>query len=102
MDPAMVDEIKKMNAALVPEHLQEGIEAHCLTGRPVGQFLTAVLCNNLREAVAYGDPASMEGLRGIIQFLHNYAPGGCWGSPELVQKWRDRSGLAGSERSSER
>lgn len=83
-------------ACRVPEHLQESLEAHCLTGRPVGQFLTAALSNDLLGAVSHGDDNSLAGLKGVVQFLYNYAPPGSWGTKEKVATWRARGGLAGA------
>lgn len=84
-------------ACRVPEHLQEGLEAHCLHGRPTGQFLTACLGNDLLHAVSHGDDRSLAGLRGIVQVLYNYAPPGSWGTAEKVRAWRERGGLAGAQ-----
>jgi len=79
----------------VPEHLQEGLEAYVLTGRPVGNYLTAVLENDLLEAVSRGDDTSLAGIKGTVQFLYNYTPRNCWGSREKVSAWMDQGGMAG-------
>ena len=79
----------------VPAHLRPGLEAHVRTGRPVGEFLTALLCNDLRDAVLRADEESLAALRGLLQFLSREMPGACWGSPERVTAWRARGGLAG-------
>lgn len=80
-------------ACKVPEHLQEGLEHHCLHGRQTGQFLTACLSNDLLGAVSHGDPQSLAGLKAITQCLYNYAPPGSWGSADKVRDWRGRGGL---------
>lgn len=79
----------------VPHNLQEGLEAYVLTGRPVGNYLTAVLENDLLEAVSRGDDASLAGIKGTVQFLYNYSPRNCWGSRAKVSAWMDQGGLAG-------
>ena len=84
-----------LTSCTVPEHLRDGLEAHCVSGRPVGQFLTACLSNDLLGAVSHGDDQSLAGLRGIMQILYNYAPPGSWGSAEKVAAWRARGGLNG-------
>lgn len=81
---------------LVPCHLQDGITHHCLAGRPTGSFLTAVLCNDLFQAVCRGDDQSLAGLKSTVQFLHNYAPPGCWGSPAKCANWISHGGLIGA------
>lgn len=83
------------NWTLVPEHLREGIEGHIATGREVGSFLTALLSNDLRDAVCRADDVNRLRLRDIVVFLVNDAPADCWGSPEKVAAWRERGGLAG-------
>lgn len=83
---------------LVPYHLREGVLEYCLVGRPIGHFLSAVMANDLREAVARGDTNSLAGLKGLCQFLHNYSPPGCWGSRDRFIKWQDGGGLAGALR----
>lgn len=76
---------------LVPHHLRDGVMQYCLVGRPIGHFLTAVMENDLREAVARGDEMSLAGLRGIVQFMYNYGPGQAWGSRAKVDAWMGRS-----------
>ena len=81
---------------LVPPHLREGLQRYILTGGLVGQYLTALLDNDLREVVARGDDESLAGLRGTVQFLHNFCPGRCWGSPAIRQEWQAKGGINGS------
>lgn len=85
----------KSGLHLVPPHLREGILAWAMDARPVGNFLTAVIENDLREAVARGDENSLTGLKGLVQFLYNYAPSPCWGSPAKVEAWRACGGVRG-------
>lgn len=80
---------------LVPFHLQEGLERYVLQGVPVGQFLTAVLDNDLREAVSRADPDSMAGLKTLMQFLYGFTPAGCWGSARNRKAWQAGGGVAG-------
>ncbi len=79
-----------LDVCKVPEHLRDGLMIHCLYGREFGSFLTACLCNDLCSAVCRADEASLAGLRGIMQFLYNYAPQGCWGSMVNVIAWQRR------------
>lgn len=53
-----------------------------------GHFLTAVLCNDLRTAVARADAENVLVLPEIVQWLNNHAPTNCWGSPAAVNHWR--------------
>lgn len=84
---------------MVPFHLRDGLMEYCIIGRPVGGFLTAVLSNDLRESIARADENSLAGLKGLVQFLHNYSPPGCWGTRNKVLIWRNEGGFSGALRS---
>jgi hypothetical protein len=83
---------------LVPHHQREGVVAYIMQGRQTGHFLSAVFSNDLREAVARADENSLAGLKPLVQFMHNYSPPGCWGSPKHWDTWRANGGLAGALR----
>ncbi len=57
-----------------------------------GDFLQAVLYNNLGAAVGVADEVTLECLSGIIKFMHNEAPAACWGTPEKAQAWLEIDG----------
>lgn len=70
-------------------HIRRTIVAKILNyaehGHPVGDFLTVVLCNDLREAVMRADDDNLRELKAIVLFCHNEIPGNCWGSTDHVQ-----------------
>ena len=70
-----------------PVHLLDAIHRYATDRQPVGGFLTAVLENNLREAMGRADDASRHGLFHIVQYCHWELPGNCWGSPAKVKAW---------------
>lgn len=78
---------EKLEKTGVPEHLHDGLIRYLVHHIQPGHFLTAVLQNDLREACAHGDVASIEGLQSLITFLYNGAPGAAWGSDAAVQRW---------------
>ena len=51
-----------------------------------GGFLTAVLCNDLREACGRADSINRHILFDIVGFIYNGIPASIWGSPEAVQQ----------------
>ena len=71
----------------VPGGLRDGLIHYVAERRPVGHFLTAVLENNLREAMARADSDSRAKLYQIVFFLYNYTPAPCWGSVQNVNEW---------------
>jgi hypothetical protein len=80
---------------LVPSHLWGGIFNHVLEGRETGNFLSAMFENNLLNAVCGADETTLAGIRDLMLFMHNYAPAGCWGSREQLQRWRQAGGIRG-------
>jgi len=71
----------------VPPHLREGLKAYLIDRVRPGAFLSAVLTNNLTDAVLRADPASLGSLKDLVLFLHNYAPANSHGSSELFEAW---------------
>lgn len=67
--------------------LTRSVDLYILRGVPVGSFLEAVISNDLREAMGRADEGSRANLFGLVRYLHNEVPGGCWGSPERHREW---------------
>ena len=78
----------------LPATLQEGILRYLDKGIPPGHFLTAVITNNLFDAVGRADKNSLEALPDIVKFFYNHTPSSCWGSEEKMLKWQ-RSATGG-------
>ena len=85
--------VTRLTSCDIPEYMHEGLMQWILNGRPVGNFLTAVLENNLREACNRADEANKTRLYNYILFLNNYAPMGCWGDADRTEVWADHQGL---------
>ena len=71
----------------LPSHLRDGIRLYIEYKIKPGQFLTAVLENNLSQAVNRADDNSLSNLKEIVCFVYNDLPGNCWGSPDRVRGW---------------
>jgi len=84
------DLIRNVNPAIL-----DAIARYVHTGCPVGDFLTAVIENNLREAVCRADSCNRATLFDIIRVFCNYCPGDCWGSREKRKAWQFKGGLTG-------
>ena len=67
-----------------------GIDKYVATGCPTGGFLRAVLSNNLKQAVMYGDAENLADLPEIVRYCYWEIPGACWGSSETVEAWIDK------------
>jgi hypothetical protein len=73
--------------SFIPQHLRAGIARWVDEGITPGHFLLCVLNNDLRGAVAHGDPESLSALPDIVKFLIWHCPVHCWGSRENVRNW---------------
>jgi hypothetical protein len=79
----------------IPELTLATIERYVQRGIPMGDFLQAVVANDLREAIGRADGGNMRALKQIVQVFYNYCPGNCWGTREVYKAWVERGGLAG-------
>ena len=71
----------------VPEHLLSALvhwgKQECYTG----DFLAAVLSNDLMDAIGRADEDSLASLRYITMFVYNELPRDCHGSRATVKEW---------------
>lgn len=75
-------------AAKIPEAVLEGLVNYLYYGNQPGHFLTAVLTNDLFEAVGRGDDKSIAAIRELVQLIYNRVPSPSWGDKEKVKAWR--------------
>lgn len=73
--------------AQIPEHMQAALRRYVLEGLKPGHFLTAVICNDLRNAVGHADETNLPLLKVYVQWFYNIAPGPCWGSLDRMNEW---------------
>lgn len=71
----------------IPEHMMSAIQRYIQQGIPPGNFLTAVITNDLAEAVGRADDENIGQLPAYVAYLYNEAPAECWGSSEKMQHW---------------
>jgi hypothetical protein len=71
----------------IPAHMQAALRRYVLEGIKPGDFLTAVICNDLRNAVGRADSENLPLLSLYVMWFYNIAPGTCWGSHEAMLKW---------------
>ena len=69
--------------------MQGGLIRYFNNRIPPGDFLIAVLENNLVEAVGRADEENVHCLKAYTMWLYNVPPGrpNGWGSPAAVNKW---------------
>ena len=79
----------RFNGRGIPERMHGGIQRYIEQHAMPGDFLMAVVCNNLKEACARADDENMLLLPVYAAFFYHEAPAACWGSPEKVRAWLD-------------
>lgn len=77
----------------LPEHMQGAAKRYVEKGLPPGDFLTAVICNDLFGAVSHADEDNARALKEWVQFFYWEAPGGCWKSRDIMDEWIAKGGL---------
>jgi hypothetical protein len=69
-----------INYSKLPGHMQGAMRRYIEQGELPGDFLSAVLCNDLMKAVRHADSVNIDCLPLYASFLYNEAPSGCYGS----------------------
>lgn len=72
---------------MIPQHLKESFDRYVNHGIPCGDFLMAVLENNLMGAFGRADDFNRVILFDICEYVYNEMPAGCHGSKEDVKHW---------------
>ncbi len=69
------------------DNIKQALDAYAREGQAVGDFLTAVLENNLMQAFGKADAENYRDLGEICGYVYNELPSACHGSPEQVRAW---------------
>ena len=69
------------------QSIRDSIDRYVRDRVPTGNFLRAVLSNNLTQAFMRADDESRRDLFEIARYCYNDIPANCWGSPEKVKAW---------------
>ena len=80
-------QIQKMSEYGVPAHMHGGIIRYYENGIPPGDFLSAVINNDLKEAIGRADDINVDALKAYVMWFYNQAPGGSWGHAGAVDNW---------------
>ena len=81
--------------SLIPPETMAGLRRYVDHGVGAGHFLNYVLENNLFRVFEHADDANVEGLHALVTWIYNREPQGCWGSPEIVKRWKEHHGKEG-------
>ncbi len=69
------DQVANQYRGTIPYYTIEGLENYLFDKVPVGHFLSAVLDNDLFEAVGRADDENSKALRDIVRLIYNGMPG---------------------------
>lgn len=72
---------------MIPREMKESFDHYVNYGVPPGDFLEAVLSNNLMDAVGRADDNNRYLLHEICSYIYNEMPISSHGSREIVNKW---------------
>ena len=81
----------------LPDYMRDATRRYIEDGQPTGDFLAAVISNDLFEAVVRADDTNRPALLEWVRFFYNDAPRDCWGSEEKRQAWLKSGGLNGHQ-----
>ncbi|MBT8489906.1 MAG: hypothetical protein KJN62_02540 [Deltaproteobacteria bacterium] len=71
----------------IPARMGSGIKRYIKNRIRPGDFLSAVICNDLKESCGRADDENMANLPAYVAYFYNYAPSPCWGSKEKMELW---------------
>ena len=85
----MPDYIKR-----IPGHILASLKLYRDEHRPVGDFLQAVLRNDLRGAVGRADDQNKDALQEIVTYVYWEIPSVATGSQEAIHAWVEAGRVA--------
>ena len=71
----------------IPERMMEGILRYIEHGLRPGRFLSAVICNQLKESCMYADDVNLHNIPAYASYFYEHAPLSCWGSTLIMEDW---------------
>lgn len=83
---------------MIKQSTLDALDRYVVGHVPTGDFLRAVLSNNLIESFSRADDENLTAMHEITKYIYNMIPSACWGSPEKVEAWlRDRELKGGND-----
>lgn len=83
------DGLKQSYYDQLPTEMLPNVYRYVIDGLQPGHFLTAVITNNLLDAVNRADSRNLKALGTWIKFFYNVCPSGCYGNIETMKNWMD-------------
>jgi len=81
----------------IPERMMRGIENYVQRGIIPGNFLQAVICNNMQLSFRKADDENFENMAAFAGYFYWEVPVDAWGSYKAMLAWNKRGGLEGGK-----
>lgn len=81
---------QKINYELIPPHMLNLIREYLENGEYMGNFLTSVFANDLKNALGLADNDNIKLLNVYVSFVVWKVPAECQGSYEKVNQWMEK------------
>ena len=78
---------QKMFEYGIPGYMHGAIVRYYEEGIPPGDFLTALINNDLRETFLRADDTNAQCVKSYVTWFFNQAPAGSWGHATAVENW---------------
>ena len=72
---------------LIPDHMMKSMINYADHHFPVGDFLKAIICNDLTEAIRRADDTNLWIIPIYVTWFYNEVPGGAWKSKKAYDYW---------------
>jgi hypothetical protein len=79
--------MSKIDYSTAPQGSQKSYQNYYQTGTDPGDFIRAVLANDLMAAVKRADATNLSLLKDHVNFIYNALPFACSGNLERVSTW---------------
>lgn len=77
----------------IPALTMGSINRYVNEGLSPGSFVTAVLCNDLFNAVGTADEENLVVLPEIVRYVYNELPSSAWGNLNKMNAWMKKGGV---------
>jgi len=85
----IIDTIYRFQGMYIPPRMMGGIKRYIEHHILPGDFLTAIITNDLKKACWAADDENLRNIPAYVAYFYNEAPARCWGSPDEMQAWLD-------------
>lgn len=84
------DGIFRFKEWYIPGRMMKGIERYVEERILPGDFLQAIICNDLKETIGRADDENLRNIPAYVAFFYNETPATCWGSEIKMNNWLDQ------------